>query len=88
MPKKASVAPAPVINKDRSVILYMEVVGCSPDGVQYKPYQTSMVPTVKVYVPVTIKAAYVLSTDPLIITPQGWYTAAKSLATASALAGA
>lgn len=88
VPKKVSAAPAPIINKDGSVVLYLEVVGCSPDGVQYKPYQTSLVPTVKVYLPVTIKAAFVLSTNPLILTPQGWYTAAKSLATASVLAGA
>lgn len=86
MPKKAPVVPTPLVNKDGSVTLYLVVVHATPDGVTYKPYSTQFAPTVPVYVPVTIPKVHVLSTTPLIVSPQGWFLAARFMATASAIA--
>lgn len=86
MPKKVSAAPAPKFNKDGSVTLYLLVVGCTPDGVQYKPYSTYFQPTSPVYVPVDVPKAYILSNDPLVVSPEGWFTVARKMATASVIA--
>lgn len=86
MPKKVSAAPAPIKNKDGSVTLYLLVAGCTPEGVQYKPYSTHFTVTSPVYVPVNVGKQFIVSYDPLIVSPEGWFTVAKRMATASVIA--
>ena len=86
MPKKVSAAPTHKVNKDGSVTLYLLIESCTPDGVQYKPYSTHLVPTEPIFTLVTIEKAYVLSLDPIVLSAEGWYVVARKLATASVIA--
>lgn len=88
MPAKKLAALKPERNKDGGVTFYLQVLQAAPDGVQYKPYATQFVPTSPVYVRVTVGAEYVLDFGPdkLILSPRGWFTVAKQMATASAAA--
>lgn len=79
---------APTVAKG-VVTFYLQVTGTTADGVQYKPYMTQFVPPTPIYVMVTVDEAEVvlwLPNDELVLTPKGWYTVAKQLATASTLA--
>lgn len=88
MPTKKASPFAPSVVKG-VVTFYLEITGTTADGVQYKPYMTHFVPASKLYVKVTVDEAEVVTWLPdgtLILTPKGWYTVAKQLATASTLA--
>ena len=86
MPKKVVAPPQPLQNKDGSWTVYLAVKNCSAEGTQYKPYLTNFEPTAPIYVAVKVRAEHILSTNPLILTPQGWFTAAKLVATGSVIA--
>ena len=86
MPKKVVVPPQPVQNKDNSWTIYLAVKSCSPEGTQYKPYLTVFETTAPVYVAVKVQPEHILSTNPLILSPQGWFAVSKKIATGSVLA--
>lgn len=91
MPAKKLAVPEPERNKDGDVIFYLQMVTTAPDGTQYKPYSSTFMSPLAIYVRVTVKAEYVLAFSPkqLILSPRGWFTVAKQMATASvAAAGA
>ena len=84
--KKAPKNPyAPRLEKDGSVTLFLQVTHCSPDAVQYKPYQTTMVPVGMIYVAANVPAKEVIGieNETVHLTPQGWYLAAKQIAVGS-----
>lgn len=78
----------PEKQKDGSLIVYLQMVGCSPDGVQYKPYSSQFISATPIYVAVRVRAEHILVNDAskLILTPQGWFAVARQMATASVLA--
>lgn len=92
MPTKAkSKNPyAPRREKDGSVTLFLYVASCSPDAVQYKPYQTTLVPigTVLVAVNVPAKEVIGIENDTVHLTAYGWFLAAKQISAGSVQANA
>lgn len=85
MPTKAKNPYAPRREKDGSVTLFLQVLHCSPDAVQYKPYQTTLQPVGTVYVSVKIPAKEVIGieNETVHLTAQGWFLASKQVAQGS-----
>lgn len=85
MPAKAKNPYAPRKEKDGSVSLFMQVTSCSPDAVQYKPYQTTLTPVGIVYVAVNVPANEVIGIDKdtVHLTAKGWFLAVKQIASGS-----
>lgn len=83
--KTAKKSYAPKQEKDGSVTLFLTVQSCSPDGVQYKPYQTTFVPIGTVLVAVNIPAKEVIGIEgeTVHLTALGWYLATKQIAAGS-----
>lgn len=86
--KKTPLTLAPVTNKDGSVTVYFQVTSCTPDSVQYKPYSTLFAPVSPMFVPVTVRPEHVLvqTETYVVLSPQGWFMVARTLATAAVLA--
>lgn len=90
MPAKAKVANPylPRKEKDGSVTMFLQVTSCSPDAVQYKPYQTTLTPIGVVYVSVNVPAKEVIGIDKdaVHLTATGWFLACKQVAQGSIVA--
>lgn len=87
MPVKAKKADphAPRREKDGSVTFFLYVASCSPDAVQYKPYQTTLIPVGTLLVSVNVPAAEVVAiTDTAVhLTAKGWFLATRQIAMGS-----
>lgn len=87
-PKKNPYAPRR--EKDGSVTLFLQVSHCSPDAVQYKPYQTTLTPVGVVMVAVNVPAQEVIGieNETVHLTAKGWFLASKQVAVGSIQASA
>lgn len=80
---------SPTTEKDGSVSFYVRVMHSTPDTVQYKPYSTTIEPynlTVLIRVVVPAEHVILVDQDTVILTPIGWFSVTKQIATGSIVA--